>query len=255
MGSYLKIDTIGLSKLNNAEYTNFMNRTLNAAVAYGVEKIGASDTLIDGITANVNKMTDIVAQSKSSAETAQIAEVDKKADELIVYLMGIFRTNRTSPIVAQRTAAEALYLKTKPYVGCQTLPQGQQIQKMRGLLTDITTEDMSAHINTLGLSAVVDELALVTVQYSNLIESRTMSQINNKLDAAKVVRAELDGQYDDLVTIAFVTSVANPSKEATDFVVYMNKLIADTNAAYNQRIAQSGKKKEEEEDSEIKPRG
>ena len=245
MGSYLKIDTIGLAKLNNAEYTNFMNRTLNQAVAVGIEKIGASDALIDGITANVNKMTDIVAQSRASVETAQIAEVDKKADELIVYLMATFRTNRTSPIQAMRTAAEALYLKTKPYVGCQTLPQGQQIQKMRGLLSDLTGTEMSVHIQTLGLSAVVEELNTVTAQYSNLIEQRSISQLANKVDASKTVRMELDVQYDDLVTIAFVTSVATPSKEATDFVVYMNKLIADTNAAYNQRIAQSGKKKEE----------
>ena len=42
-------------------------------------------------------------------------------------------------------------------------------------------------------------------------------------------------------------SVATPSKEATDFVVYMNKLIADTETAYNQRMAQRGKKKEETE--------
>lgn len=190
-------------------------------------------------------MTDIVAQSRASVETAQIAEVDKKADELIVYLMATFRTNRTSPIQAMRTAAEALYLKTKPYVGCQTLPQGQQIQKMCGLLSDLTGTEMSAHIQTLGLSAVVEELNTVTVQYSNLIERRSISQLANKVDASKTVRMELDVQYDDLVTIAFVTSVATSSKEATDFVVYMNKLIADTNAAYNQRIAQSGKKKEE----------
>ena len=115
MGSYLKINPIRLGKFNNAEYTNFMNRTLNQAVAIGIEKIGASEALIDNITANVNKMTDIVAQSRASVETAQIAEVDKKADELIVYLMATFRTNRTSPIQAMRTAAETLYLKTKPY--------------------------------------------------------------------------------------------------------------------------------------------
>ena len=254
MGSYLKIDTIGLSKLNNAEYTNFMNRTLGYAVAAGTDKIGASDELIDGITANVNKMTDIVAQSRASVETAQIAEVDKKADELIVYLMATFRTNRTSPIQAMRTAAEALYLKTKPYVGCQTLPQGQQIQKMRGLLSDITSTEMSAHITTLGLTAVVTELGNITTQYSALIEQRAMSQLENKLDASKSVRLELDEQYDDLVTIAFVTSVATPSQAATDFVVYMNKLIADTNTAYNQRIAQSGKKKDKEDTSDRTPK-
>ena len=246
MGSYLKIDPIRLGKFNNAEYTNFMSRTLNQALAAGVEKIGASETLIEGFTANVNKMTDIVAQSRASVETAQIAEVDKKADELIVYLMATFRTNRTSPIQAMRTAAETLYLKTKPYVGCQTLPQGQQIQKMRGLLADITTTEMSAHITTLGLSAVVEELGTITTQYSALIEQRSASQLANKLDAGKTVRLELDEQYDDLVTIAFVTSVATPSKEATDFVVYMNKLITDTETAYNQRVAQRGKKEETE---------
>ena len=244
MGSYLKINPIRLGKFNNAEYTNFMNRTLNQAVAVGIEKIGASEALIDNITANVNKMTDIVAQSRASVETAQIAEVDKKADELIVYLMATFRTNRTSPIQAMRNAAETLYLKTKPYVGCQTLPQGQQIQKMRGLLSDLSTADMSAHITTLGLTAVVEELNTITAQYSTLIEQRTASQLANKLDAGKTVRLELDEQYDDLMTIAFVTSVATPSKEATDFVVYMNKLIADTETAYNQRIAQRGKKEE-----------
>lgn len=115
MGSYLKIDPIRLGKFNNAEYTNFMNRTLNQAVAVGIEKIGASEALIDNITANVNKMTEIVAQSRASVETAQIAETDKKADELIVYLMATFRTNLTSPIQAMRNAAETLYLKTKPY--------------------------------------------------------------------------------------------------------------------------------------------
>ena len=247
MGSYLKINPIRLGKFNNAEYTNFMSRTLNQALAAGVEKIGASETLIEGFTANVNKMTDIVAQSRASVETAQIAETDKKADELIVYLMATFRTNLTSPIQAMRTAAETLYLKTKPYVGCQTLPQGQQIQKMRGLLSDISTAEMSVHITTLGLTAVVEELNTITTQYSALIEQRTASQLANKLDAGKTVRLELDEQYDDLVTIAFVTSVATPSKEATDFVVYMNKLIADTDTAYNQRIAQRGKKKEDTE--------
>ena len=115
MGSYLKISPIRLGKFNNVEYTNFMNRTLNQAVAVGIEKIGASEALIDNITANVNKMTDIVAQSRASVETAQIAEVDKKADELIICLITTFRTNRTSPIQAMRNAAETLYLKTKPY--------------------------------------------------------------------------------------------------------------------------------------------
>ena len=37
MGSYLKINPIRLGKFNNAEYTNFMNRTLNYTVNVGKE--------------------------------------------------------------------------------------------------------------------------------------------------------------------------------------------------------------------------
>lgn len=96
------------------------------------------------------------------------------------------------------------------------------------------------------VTAVVEELSTVTTQYSTLIEQRSAAQLANKLDAGKTVRLELDEQYDDLVTIAFVTSVTAPSQEATDFVVYMNKLIADTEMAYNQRVAQREKKEETE---------
>jgi len=45
MGSYLKTSPIRLGKFNNAEYTNFMNRTLNQAVAVEIEKNGARKLL------------------------------------------------------------------------------------------------------------------------------------------------------------------------------------------------------------------
>ena len=38
MGSYLKINPIRLGKFNNAEYSNFMNQTLNYAISVGEGK-------------------------------------------------------------------------------------------------------------------------------------------------------------------------------------------------------------------------
>ena len=52
------------------------------------------------------------------------------------------------------------------------------------------------------------------------------------------------GQYDELVSTAWAFSVAVPSDALSGFVASVNKLIADTNTAYNQRMAQ--RKKEEE---------
>ena len=44
--------------------------------------------------------------------------------------------------------------------------------------------------------------------------------------------------------IDFVTSIATSSQEAIDFVVYMNKWVAVTETAYNQRMVQRRKKEE-----------
>ena len=60
----------------------------------------------------------------------------------------------------------------------------------------------------------------------------------------------MDPQYDEIVTRAFVASVATPSAEAAAFVTAVNKLIADTDAAYNQRLAEKKKKGEEKTEGE-----
>ena len=238
MATYTKINDLNVAKLNNAEYTFFMQRVADLVTTATAEKLGLTTVLTDAFRANIDRLTDIVAQSRVSDETAQIAEVDKQADDLIVYLMAAFRTGKSSPITAQRTAATALYNATRPYIGCQKLPQGQQIQAMRGLLVDLAKPDLAAHVKTLTLEPVVARLAEVTSAYAALIDARAASQSANHLDAAKTVRTETDPQYDEIATRAFATSVVTPAADTAAFVTALNKLIADTDAAYNQRIAQ-----------------
>ena len=238
MATYTKISPFGITKLNNAEYTNFMQRLYEQALIATAEKLGLDDALLRIFGGNIELMTDIVAQSRISDQTAQIAAVDKEADALIVYLMAAFRTGKSSPITAQRTAATTLYNATRPYIGCQKLPQGQQIQAMRGLLVDLAKPDLAAHVKTLTLEPVVARLAEVTSAYAALIDARAASQSANHLDAAKTVRTETDPQYDEIATRAFATSVVTPTADTAAFVTALNKLIADTDAAYNQRIAQ-----------------
>lgn len=238
MTTYTKINSVNLGRLNNAEYTFFMDRTDTLVTTATPEKLGISAAQSAALRANVARMTDIVAQSRMSDETALIAQTDKEADALVVYLMAALRTGKGSPVAAQKSAATTLYNATHPYTGCQNLPQGQQIQSMRGLLADLAKPDLAPHVATLGLAPVVASLAEVTQRYADLIDSRAASQDATRLDAGKTVRNEMDAQYDDMVTIAFATSLVTPTDESAAFVAAMNKLIADTDAAYNMRIAQ-----------------
>ena len=255
MATDTKISPFGITKLNNAEYTNFMQRLYELALIATAEKLGLDDALLRIFGGNIELMTDIVAQSRISDQTAQIAAIDKEADALIVYLMAAFRTAKASPLTAQRTAALTLYNATHPYIGCQNLPQGQQIQAMRGLVADLSKPDLAKHVKTLGLDPVVEQLSSLTSDYAALIDARAASQTATRLDAGKTVRQEMDPQYDEIVTRAFVASVATPSAEAAAFVTAVNKLIADTDAAYNQRLAQTHAAAEKKKKGEEKTEG
>ena len=130
------------------------------------------------------------------------------------------------------------------------MAQGQQIQQPRGLLTDLGKDENADAIDALGLGPVIQQLRQKNNQYAQLIDSRAGSQTAAKLDSGESVRKVMDEQYDVLMTMAFVTSVSSPSAEADAFIVAQNKLIADTNTAYNMRIAQAKAAKEKKKNKE-----
>ena len=248
MTTFLKIETFNLGKLNNAEYTNFCNRTKSLMTNAGTEKLGITQDEYTQWTTNIALMTDIVAQSHISDLTKTIAETDHECDQLISYLFSIIDAGAKSPIADQRQAAAHLINVVKPYRGIQRMAQGQQIQQTKGLLYDLGKDDNIDAAETLNLPSATQALRLANNRYMSQLEERAQSQIDTSLPTAKSMRDVMDPQYDDLTTRAFITSVTTPSDEATAFIKAMNKLIADTNTAYNQRKAQATKKKEEEEE-------
>ena len=249
-----KINAISLKKLNNAEYAYFAQQVSNLIHEDTAEKLHVSAATLTAFDANLKLLTDIVAQSRISDETADIVAVDKEADDLITYILSAIRSAKQSPVAAQKAAATTLYNATKPYAGIQQMAQRQEVQQARGLLTDLAKSDLKAHVQTLALHPAVDQLSATITRYASLLESRAASQVAVNLGAAKPVREKMNDEYDEMTTVAFAFSIAAPATELTTFITKLNKLIDDTNTAYNQSRAQmkvtksttSGGKKSEE---------
>ena len=241
MATILKPQSINFPRLNNAEYTYFAGQVMNRILADTAEALHVPTDTLTSYRAGYDKMVELVAQSRISEETAEIAEVDAEEDSIIVYINAAIRTAKSSPISEKKAAGTALYNATKPYIGVQRLPQRQQVQKVNGLLHDLAKEELAAHIATLGLTEEVDRLDFLNARYLDLLTSRADSQVANAVEASKPVRAEMDAQYDEMITTAWAFSIAVPSETLTNFIIFLNKLIDDTNTAYNQRMAQSGK--------------
>ena len=211
MGTYTKIKPAGLTKLNNAEYTNFMNAFYRLAFAAGG---GGGD----------------------SESPDEISLDNKQRDDLVVYLTTSVSQMRKSPIEAQRTAAQTVYNIIKPYIGIYKSANQQETAQIQGLLLDLDKEGVPALIQTLGLKEILDSLRAANDEYAKLTAQRTGNRAASIKEASAVVRLRMDDLYDDMTTIAFVQSVAAPTAETARFVNELNALIDETTALYNQRV-------------------
>lgn len=246
----MKIKPAGLTKLNNAEYTNFMNAFHRLAFAAGGSDsespdeisllanapLGITDAQKAAFEKELALMTDLVNQSRISDETALLLDLDKRRDDLVVYLTTSVSQMRKSPIEAQRTAAQTVYNIIKPYIGIYKSANQQETAQIQGLLLDLDKEGVPALIQTLGLKEIQDSLRAANDEYAKLTAQRTGNRAASIKEASAAVRLRMDDLYDDMTTIAFVQSVAAPTAETARFVSQLNALIDETTALYNQRV-------------------
>ena len=245
MNTIVKVKDFNLDKLNNYEFAYFTTEFLSLVKATTAEKLHVASSVVDKLAADTALFTDFTQQTRISDETAKIADVDKQTDDLIVAIFDTVRSNKKSPLATRKTAATELYNVLKPYTGCYQLAQRQEVQAVRGMLTDLAKEKAAAHVATLGLDDLVEALTESVEQYAALLTQREEGKAEN-VGMSKKVRASLVEQYDYITTVAFAFSVAEPSEELDNFIQKTNLLIDSAKKAYNLRTGTKGGKEEDD---------
>lgn len=252
MEKITKVKDINITKLNNAEYRTFMARYGNLLAGGGGDSespdeisfdpndpLGIPQELRTAFATDFALLTDAVNQSSASEETAQMSALDKERDDLLIFITSTITQMTKSPLAAQRTAAEKLYLPVKPYIGTARLANLQETAAIEGLLVDLDKDGMPEALAALTLTEVVASLKEKNQQYAALTEQRTNAQADNPVESAKKIRLRMDEEYDEMTTYAFAQSVVKPTQETAAFINRLNALVDETNALYNQRIAQA----------------
>ena len=248
MEKITKVKDINITKLNNAEYRTFMARYGNLLAGGGGDSespdeisfdpndpLGIPQELRTAFAADFALLTDAVNQSSASEETAQMSALDKERDDLLIFITSTITQMTKSPLVAQRTAAEKLYLPVKPYIGAARLANLQETAAIEGLLVDLDKDGMPEALAALTLTEVVASLKEKNQQYAALTEQRTNAQADNPVE---------------MTPYAFAQSVVKPTATTATFINRLNTLIDETNALYNQRIAQAKAAAKKQADSE-----
>lgn len=252
MEKITKVKDINITKLNNAEYRTFMARYGNLLAGGGGDSespdeisfdpndpLGIPQELHTAFATDFALLTDAVNQSSASEETAQMSALDKERDDLLIFITSTITQMTKSPLAAQRTAAEKLYLPVKPYIGAARLANLQETAAIEGLLVDLDKAGMPEALAAINLTEVVAALKEKNKQYATLTEQRANAKADDPVESAKKIRLRMDEEYDEMSTYAFAQSVVKPTQETAAFISRLNALVDETNALYNQRIAQA----------------
>lgn len=252
MEKITKVKDINITKLNNAEYRTFMARYGNLLAGGGGDSespdeisfdpndpLGIPQELRTAFAADFALLTDAVNQSSASEETAQMSALDKERDDLLIFITSTITQMTKSPLAAQRTAAEKLYLPVKPYIGTARLANLQETAAIEGLLVDLDKAGMPEALAAINLTEVVAALKEKNKQYATLTEQRANAKADDPVESAKKIRLRMDEEYDEMSTYAFAQSVVKPTQETAAFISRLNALVDEANALYNQRIAQA----------------
>ena len=244
---YIKVESINLAKLSHAEFINFMERflaLLPLEAAEGAEesdpkgapKVGITAEQVTEAKAYLSEMNDLNRETRVKAETKSKAEIDRQRDALWTAIVQRILTSRNVPIEAESAAAEKLYIVVKPYTGMNRLPNNQQTETVKGLLTDLNKPEIQEAITTLGLENYIDELSTCNQQYEALVKgadvARAAASLGNKND---FLRQQLTDLYHEMADFAFATNLLHETEESIYFLSGLNGLIHDVETAYNLR--------------------
>ena len=237
-----------LSKLNASEYLNLMTRLQTLIETATAEALGLTNEEFEEFKDLVAKLQNRVNYTSASALTVQLDGIDKQRDSLLTFFFSTIQNGVKLPIEAQRVAAEALELIIRPYANIQRLPGQQETVQVNGLLIDLAAESAAAHVTTLNLTAVVDELKKQNDQYAALTQQRTLESDANATENIAELRARMDPMYVAVTTIAHAESVANPTETTAEFIRALNATVAEVDHLYNLRV---GHVKKEDQDTVV----
>lgn len=240
----VKVSSIGLGKLNNAEYLRLMTRISGQIKQIGASKLALPQDKVDEFDQKLLVLNDVFAQNRASAETTSLQELDKQRDYQWSYLLQRIQIASSSPLEKDKKASSILSPEIKPYIGKQAAPVEQETQLIFGFLHDMQKSENFVQIQALGLLPALENLEDLNNRYASLADERTINKQTQKLPDSNSLRKEIDPIYDYLTNRAFAENLSNGTDETLQFLLALNSFIDAANTAYKQRTGQVAQKEE-----------
>ena len=239
-----------ISQLYNDLFKEAMFRFRDQITIATPEKLGVGDYMVVFEPA-LNKLNDLLERSFMFLETAPLGELDKRRDQLFIFINQTVRAATGSPIAAQKTAADVLTVMLHPYnlKEATKIAYARESALIEGMLTDAYKAENLAHFTTLGLKEALDQLKAVQAAFRAKNEERADSRKDLLAEKTQDQRKEVFVIYGRMTDTIFAKSVLEPSADITKFMDDWNVRLKEISTTYNQSQAQKKKKTDTADES------
>lgn len=271
MTEYLKISEINFAVMTNGECHTFVSEMMTYLPVEGSDSgggeglpevqsaetratgdataVGISAELIDEMQGYLDALAGKTRETRSSAETAELEELDRQRDEAVTYLLNRVSAATTSPVASERESAVPLWNALKVYSGITRLPVNDETASIVGMLVDINKEEFSDAVAKLGIGEAANELEELNNRYKQLVSQRMAAkQTAAQQGSTSDIRAKIKKLYQEMADRAFASNLLTPSEESAEFINRLNFLIDSTKKRINLR---GKRKKDEDADGDV----
>ena len=237
-----------LTKLNAAEYLNLMSRLRGLIETATPEALGLTAEEFEEFKTLVDKLQDRIDVSSASGLTETLDLLNEQRLNVVASLFASIQAFTKLTLQDKLEAAKALELLTRPYANLRKLPDQQITVTIKGLERDLGKEAAQAHLTTLGLLDVYEEMVRLNDEYASKTVQRTSELDLQDMETVGELREKLDPMYAAVTAIAEAESIAKPTEATAEFIRMMNATIKEINKLYNLRTG-----KESDEDGKKDP--
>lgn len=242
MDKDLVIKAVGQTKLDNAMHVQYHSEMYGILSSADQAKTGLPADVMTEYNASLTQEVDINREAQADALTADLLVADRERDRAVQYVFGVVRNAQLSPDEATREAAEMLSIVVHPYRGLHDEANDRETALILGLLTDLKKPENTAHLSTLGLTAMPAKIEALNKAFAELATKRSDKRATTKLPLATEVRPKTDAAYERLIFTLrsnYHFGQAPIEKAAIEaLAARLNERAAELDTAYRQSAAQ-----------------
>lgn len=218
-----KINVINLPRMNNGAHFDFMEKIVQR-IKDDATVAARTATLTAALEAALAEEDECLVLSRKSFKSDDIAEADRRRDELYTKYRRAVKAFTGMPVEAMAQASKVLEQHIRDY----NINVKAQFDKESGLLTNLIADlegKHAPHVEALMLTRVVADMKQANERVKALLTERENESVGRQVGALKKARARTDEAYHALVDMVNAMALVLGEADYAAFIDGVNMLV------------------------------